>query len=816
MPKKGIVVFFALLIYVLSYSFIPARGQGASRQVLLFNDNWRFHNGDPEDAQIKSFDDAGWRRVTLPHDWSIEGPYSKQWASATAYLPGGIGWYRKVFTLPAIDKDRKIYIQFNGVYKDSKVWVNGHFLGERPNGFISFRYDMTPYINSSGSNVIAVRVDHSKFADSRWYTGSGIYRNVYLIITHKLHLSQWGVSVASTAVSRKHAILNITVALTNETTKAQKMVLENILADGKGKIAARVATTVYIPAGKSDTIRTVMPVARPELWSTVHPQLYALQTLIKVAGKLIDGEATSVGIRSIRFDAGNGFFLNGVNLKLKGVCLHDDAGCLGVAVPSDVWKRRLKILKAAGCNAIRLSHNPHAPELYDLCDQAGFLLIDEAFDEWELGKHKWIKGWNTGKPGTDGYHEYFGQWADKDLRDMILRDLNHPSVIMWSIGNEIDYPNDPYSDRVLNQGPNPQIYGSGYLADHPSAENLGRIAKKLVKVVKEYDTTRPVTAALAAVAVSDKVGYPEALDAVGYNYQEYRYQEDHKNYPDRKIYGSENGMSYKAWEAVKNNDFVAGQFLWTGIDYLGEAGKWPSRGNDAGLVDLAGFKKPEYYFRQSIWTTKPMIYIGTARLENNQGNTSMWAHKKADRVWNYQQGDTVLVNCFTNCDEAELFLNSRSLGRKEMNDSTHIISWQVPYRPGKLVIKGYNRGRQVAAGQLQTFGLPAKLKVSADVTQLKPDGQSVAHITIYVADKNGTLIYNANNEITCSIQGPGKLLGLENGDNNSHESYTTNHRQAFHGKLLAYIQSSAGHSGEIRIMISAPGLGEQLLKIPCK
>jgi hypothetical protein len=816
MKKTGLTTSFVLLIFVLCGVLTAANGQDKGRKVLLFDQQWRFYKGDTTGAQLPSFDDAGWRAVRLPHDWSIEGPFSEKWASATAYLPGGIGWYRKRFTLPAMDAGRKVFIQFNGVYKDSKVWINGHFLGERPNGFITFRYDMTPYVHIGGTNVIAVRVNHHEFADSRWYTGSGIYRNVYLIVTHPLHISKWGVFVTSQQVSGRSANLRIRVRLTNEATQAKKFELANVLIDKHGKVVGSATAKAHLIRGGKDTLTAVMEVAHPDLWSPSDPSLYTLHTIVRVAGRIIDEKTTSVGIRRFHFDANKGFFLNGVNMKLKGVCLHDDAGCLGVAVPSDVWKRRLKILKAAGCNAIRLSHNPHAPELYDLCDRMGFLLMDEAFDEWELGKHKWIKGWNVGTPGTDGYHEYFKKWADRDLRDMILRDRDHPSVILWSIGNEIDYPNDPYSDPTINQGHNPQIYGTGYLADHPAATNLRRIAGGLVAVAKRFDTTRPVTAALAAVTVSDKVGYAQLLDVTGYNYQEYRYREDHRRFPGRKLFGSENSMSYPAWKAVKDNAFVAGQFLWTGIDYMGEASKWPSRSNGAGLLDLAGFKKPEYYFRQSLWANTPMIYIGTARVTAHHGKGSLWSHHRADPVWDYSPGDEIAVSCFTNCTAAELFLNGRSLGRKSMTDSTgHMISWEVPYKAGTLSVKGYKGKKAVAGDLLRTYGAAEKLKVSADVGHLKPDAESVAHLTISVVDQDGNLVYDADNEITCELQGPARLLGLESGDNKSHESYQADYRKAYHGKLLAYIQSTL-QPGEITVKVTSPGLLPEVIRIAAR
>jgi beta-galactosidase/beta-glucuronidase len=384
-----------------------------------------------------------------------------------------------------------------------------------------------------------------------------------------------------------------------------------------------------------------------------------------VNGKETDKWRDDVGFRRFHFDPDRGFFLNGENLKIKGVCLHDDAGALGTAVPAEVWERRLITLKEAGCNAIRMSHNPHADYFYKLADRLGFLVMDEAFDEWETGKNKWIEGWNVGTPGKDGYHEYFKEWSGRDLQDMMLRSRNSPSIIMWSIGNEIDYPNDPYSDPILNTGRNPQIYGKGYLSNHPPASRLGEISRQLVKVAKEIDTTRPITAALAGVVMSNTTAYPENLDIVGYNYQEYRYKEDHEKYPQRIIYGSENSMNLEAWQAVSQNSFISAQFLWTGIDYLGEAGKWPNRSNGAGLLDLAGNPKPQYFFRKSIWTEKPMINLNVTRIPDKVKDLTRFRYKSLQPSWNWDTDKKFRIICYTNCNEAVLFLNGKS--KNKMN-----------------------------------------------------------------------------------------------------------------------------------------------------
>ncbi|WDF56142.1 sugar-binding domain-containing protein [Mucilaginibacter sp. KACC 22063] len=773
----------------------------------LFNDNWKFHSGDT------AINKTLWRTVELPHDWSIEGPFSEEWASATGYLPGGIGWYKKSFSADASWQSKKVSIYFDGVYKNSEVWINGHYLGKRPNGFIPFEYDLTPYINYNKPNSIIVKADHSEFADSRWYTGSGIYRNVYLIVKDSVNIHPWDVAFSTPDVTAEKAIIKVNAEV-NNTLKAPARVSVKInLLNAKG-VAATKTISVNARPGKNAIVFS-QQLQSPQLWSVDHPQLYRLQLQVMRNGKVVNEVNQMVGIRSIRFDKDNGFFLNGANMKLKGVCIHDDAGALGVAVPREVWERRLAILKEGGVNSLRLSHNPHAGYLYDLCDKMGFLVMDEAFDEWEIGKNKWVKGWNVGTPSKDGYHEYFKEWAHRDLADMVKRSRNHPSIILWSIGNEIDYPNDPYTHEVLNTGRNPQMYGKGYLPDHPSAAALKTIAKDLVKVVKEVDRTRPVTAALAGVVMSNEVGYPEELDVVGYNYQEYRYAEDHKKYSNRIIYGSENGMAKKAWNAVDSNKYISAQYLWTGIDYLGEAGKWPQRSNGAGLLDLAGFKKPEYFYRQSLWAAKPMVYVAARELKQNQDN-GIWSHRSVQPTWNWDAGAKLRIECFTNCQAAELFLNGKSLG-KQLRDTANnqMPAWNVDYQAGELLVKGYNDGKQVSAFVLKTAGEPSAIAATADHLAFSGPGKHLSQVEIQVTDKNGIPVYSADNEINVEVSGNARLLGLESGSTSSHESYQSPKRKALHGKLLAYIETN-GKPGDVQVSISSAGIRPALIKLKTK
>jgi hypothetical protein len=798
-----------LLIFLLCCATVLPAQQ--TRQTILFNDGWKFYKGDISNANQPAFNDAGWREVDLPHDWSIEGPFDEQWASATAYLPAGIGWYRKTFELNNSIRTKNIFLYFDGVYKNSEVWINGHYLGRRPNGFIPFQYELTPFLNKTGKNVVAVKVDHSQFADSRWYTGSGIYRNVYLIAANPVHVDLWGVFFTTPKVSAQKAEANVTVTVLNQSGKNTPVVVESQLMDAKGKKIASAQQQITATPGNKTEARLSFSADHPSLWSTDHPELYDLVVTLKQDGKQIDRVVQKVGFRSFKFDRDKGFFLNGKNMKIKGACIHDDAGALSVAVPKEVWERRLQLLKEAGCNSLRMSHNPHADYLYDLADQMGFLVMDEAFDEWEIGKNKWIKGWNVGTPGNDGYHSDFKEWADRDVQDVVLRNRNHPSIILWSIGNEVDYPNDPYTHEILNTGRNPQIYGKGYTPGKPSAHRLTEIAKQLVAGVKKYDTTRPVTAALAGVVMSNEVGYPEVLDVAGYNYQEFRYADDNKKYPQRIIYGSENGMALSAWKAVEDNDYISAQYLWTGVDYLGEARSWPARSNTAGLLDLAGFPKPSYYFRQSLWTEKPMTYLVTSAISTANNN-----RRNSINSWKYKEGDSVLVTCFTNCDEAELFLNDQSLGRKKLADaSDRLIVWRTIYHTGSLLIKGYKNGVEVSHYALQTFDEADAISVKADKILFDPSKKELAQIEINIVDQNGVLVANADNEITVTIEGPAKLIGLESGSAFSHEDYKSNKRKAVNGKLLAYVQSQQ-KAGTIRITIESQGLKTGMVVIKSK
>lgn len=790
-PKK------ILLAALLCIAFIAG---AQTREQLLFNDGWKFSLGDKSGAEKPAFNDATWTPITIPHDYSIEQPFGKQWASATGYLPGGIGWYRKSFIAAASWKNKKVFIDFDGVYNNGEVWINGHYLGKRPNGFVPFWYDLTPYISFSGENVIAVKADHSKFADSRWYTGSGIYRDVHLTIVNPSHIEKWGVAfhadVINTSLAKGYVTVNIDGA------KGKKTSLQLTLKDPSGKIAASVKKD--LPASANNALLK-FDINQPVLWSVDQPSLYSLELKLMTNGAVTDEWKDEVGVRSFHFDPDKGFSLNGQSMKLKGVCVHDDAGVLGVAVPEEVWVRRLAILKAGGVNSIRMAHNPHAEYLYRLCDKMGFLVMDEAFDEWEEGKNKWISGWNKGTPGKDGYHEYFKEWAVKDVETMVLRNRNRPSIIMWSIGNEIDYPNDPYSHEVLNTGRNPQIYGKGYLPDHPPASRLGTLSAVLAKAVKRIDTTRPVTAALAGVVMSNTTDYPANLDLVGYNYQEYRYDSDHVAYPRRIIYGSENGMQYNNWLAVAEKDFISAQYLWTGIDYMGEAGQWPSRSNGAGLLTLGGFPKPEYYFRQSLWSDSAVLYVGTSPLIRTENNGN-WSQKRAEPTWNKKDGDSVTIRCFSNCDEVEVLVNGVSQGRQlRASLPGGIFNWNTVFTPGKVEARGYRKGLLVKTATLHTTGAAAAIAVNVYSHPLIQKRDALVQLEAAIIDSEGNRLYRPGNELTVKVEGAARFVGMEN----SHLADTSDYRAAVkpvvNGPVIIYVKPD-GSNRPFKVSISSPGL----------
>lgn len=791
------------------------------KTTLLLSDCCRFHFGDVPDAWQAWFDDSNWEEVTLPHDWSVTRPFSKSCSSGTGYLEGGIGWYRIHIQPQSEWKGKRISITFDGIYKNSRIWCNSYYLGERPNGYISFTYDLTDFFQFDTENIISVYVDHREIADSRWFTGSGITRKVTLHIEETVHLLPDGIFFSTPQVTKEEADFHVENQLINTENTPISIEITNALIAPDGSLAAKATAETTLLSGEISTLTTNGCIKNPLLWSPQSPSLYTLKTTLccnkhsQQTEYLIDSRA--VGIRTFHFDAKEGFFLNGISYLLKGVCVHHDAGCLGAAVLPVVWKRRLTKLKEMGCNAIRMSHNPHMPELYELCDSMGFFVIDEAFDEWEGPKNKWSTGHNVYPPKHQGYYVDFPAWHERDLVDMIRRDRNHPSVLLWSIGNEIDYPNDPYCHPSFetmtgNNDANKPAAERQYNSKRPNAQRLAVLSKQLCDIVKKTDTTHPVTLAAAFPELSSKIGFLDPLDVVGYNYKEHLYEESHQTFPDKPFLGSENGHSLSAWKAVTDNSYISGQFLWTGIDYLGEAHGWPIHGSGAGLLTLAGFEKTSYYRRQSFWSEKPMVHLATALTEND----IYGEFTEVSECWNYPLGEKVLIKCYTNLPSVELFLNQQSLGIYEKSADSDCISLTIPFAPGELSAKGFSDNAFTAAASHTLYTTNCACQMDCHVwedTQYPTTKLPLYQIEVTLLDFNGHRVYTDNTMLHISVEN-GKLLGIENGDLADVTEYTASYRRAYKGQLLLYIApTNQSDSEPPTVRITGEGLKTAVVKI---
>lgn len=793
------------------------------KTTLLLTDRCRFHAGDAPDAWQAWFNDSDWEEVYLPHDWSVSLPFSREYSSGTGYLAGGTGWYRIRVTPRPEWKGRRISLVFDGVYKNSRVWCNSYYLGHRPNGYISFSYDITDQFRFDRDTLIAVRVDHSDISDSRWFTGSGITRQVSLVVEEPVHPVYNGIFFTTPQVSAERAEIAVHNEIVNTLSSPVQVTVTNTLLDAQGRIAASgcsrlsaenaqaagtaQCSSARFESGQTQTLTTSMTLKEPALWSPEHPALYTLQTSLSY--KTPEGVEVSciaderrVGIRFFSFDPDRGFFLNGAPATLKGVCVHHDAGCLGAAVYAPVWRRRLLKLKKMGCNAIRMSHNPHMPQLYDLCDELGFFVMDEAFDEWEGPKNKWWQGHNVYPPRHQGYYLDFPQWHERDLTDLIRRDRNHPSIILWSIGNEIDYPNDPYchpsfSTMTGNNDANKPAQERQYNPDRPNAERLAVLSARLCDIARRSDTTRPVTLAAAFPELSSKIGFIDPLDVAGYNYKEHLYEESHASFPDKPFLGSENGHSLAAWKAVTDNDYISGQFLWTGIDYLGEAHGWPVHGSAAGLLTLAGFEKPGYYRRQSFWADAPMLHLVTAPASEDRSE-----FMPVSECWNYPVGTSVLVKCYTNLPAAEFFLNGKSLGIRRKATDSDCISLILPFEEGELRAQGVT-GLPLCDA-LFTTGSACRIDAVCTSDTIPGTPAKLHQVEITMRDSGGQRVYSDSTCLRVSVEN-GRLLGMENGDLADVTDYSAPCRRAYRGQLLLYVMS-CNEDAAPKVLISADNI----------
>lgn len=751
----------------------------SSRTTLSFDKNWKFKQADVNGAEQIGFNDANWRTLDVPHDWSIEGTYDALAPTGRGggYLPSGIGWYRKSFSLDENEKGKKVWIAFDGVMANSSVWINGHFLGKRPNGFISFSYDLTPYLKfgKSVENNIAVKADNSLQAASRYYTGAGIYRHVRLVLVNPVHFAHWGVFIHSDEVTKEKAKVVLQLHLENETASASAIKMETQILSPSGEIVAKTNSALSIKPGEKAQQQQEILVNHPKLWDTQHPNLYHAITKIIVDKKVIDEKNITFGIRSIEFKAASGFWLNGENLKIKGVCLHHDAGALGAAVPLAAWERRLKLLKEVGVNAIRQGHNPFAPEFLDLCDRMGLMVMDEAFDTWTASKNH----------GEKGYNLYFKDWWQKDVRNWITRDRNHPSVIIYSVGNEI--------------------------RDNLDSPEGFKTYKDLQDLVHQLDDTRPVTMALFRPSASHVYtnGFAQLMDLVGQNYRENESVAYHESHPDSKVIGTENGQTLAEWLVLRDHPYMAGQFLWTGFNYLGEA-DWPQIANDQGLFDQSENWKPNGLQRQSWWSEKPVIHI--VRKEENAGQGDWVADWTPTDLDTY---DVAQVQVYSNCDEVELFLNGKSLGSKSKPADDSPRNWQLTFEEGTIKAVGKNGGKVVCQEAYTTAGKPAKIILTASKNSLKKSWDDVVYITAKVVDENGVLCPNATPLIYFKSNDLAKIIAVENGNTMSHEQYQSNQRMAFKGTCNAIISAQA-EQGKIEIEASADHLKPATIQLSIK
>lgn len=813
---------FSLLCFVaLSISSLCA-------QNINFNNSWKFYNNKAEGAENTSFDDSKWRDLNLPHDWAIEGPFDVKYNARAGGLPfHGTGWYRKHFKMDANAKGKVVRLEFEGAMYNAHVWVNGQFVGKRPYGYIGFEFDVSKFLKYDGSdNVVAVRLTPEDLS-SRWYPGAGLYRSVWLKIDNPVHVKQWGTFITTPTVTSKIGVIQNETTVVNKSNKNATVTVKQEYFNAENKLVATETEDITVKANGTAVSALYTKIKNPLIWDTETPHLYNAVTTIISGNEVLDTYKTRFGIRSIAYTK-DGFFLNNKPIRFNGVCLHHDNGALGSAVYRRADERKLQIMKSMGVNAIRTSHNPPSREFLELCDELGLLVQDEAFDVWKMEKV------------PNGYNVFFEEWGARDIKDMVLRDRNHPSIVMWSIGNEI--------------------------IEQKDKKNGWKTAKILNDYVKELDRTRPTSAGFNNYSGPYDNNMAQQVDIAGVNYKPTKYSEIRENYPEMPLYGSETSSctssrgvyhlpieKYKTHESkhVTSYDLIGppwayppdvefhfqeqnphsmGEFIWTGFDYLGEptpyGGKdnstngywnadWPSHSSYFGAVDLCGFPKDRFYLYQSQWTTKPMIHL--------------LPH------WNWQgmEGQTIPVYCYTNCDSAELFVNGKSMGKrvkgKDLTElkvdflryepktfqSKYRLSWDVPYEAGTIKVVGYKNGKQILEKQINTAGKPAKVSLSVDREEINANGEDLAYITVRIEDKNGNLCPNADNLVNFSVKGAGELLAVDNGNQTSLESFQASHRKAFSGMCLAIVKAS-NTAGKITLYAKSKGLKSSKVDIVSK
>jgi len=818
------------------------------RLELAADSNWKFVLGDPGGAETRSFEDASWRRVDLPHDWSIEGRPSKDnpTGSEGGYFPAGTGWYRKTFSAPPEWRGKRVTVEFDGVYRNATVYLNGHKLGNQPYGYTSFSFDVTPDLDFSGPNVLAVRVDNSAQPNSRWYSGSGIYRHVRVVVTDSVHVAHWGVLVSTTRASIEGGSLSVLTRVENESAAPARVTVETQILDRGGKPVGHAQSAVEAAPGSATEASQEIAVSKPALWSPEAPALYRAVTRLRKDGKVIDEVTTTFGIRTLAWSAEKGLLLNGKAIKLAGGCVHHDNGPLGAAAFDRAEERRVELLKAAGFNAVRTSHNPPSPAFLDACDRAGLLVLDEAFDTWKANKLKYDYGRN------------FDEWWQRDISAMVLRDRNHPSIVVWSIGNEIP-------ELLVERGP--------------------AIAKRLADQVRSLDSSRPLT---QAVPTSTSGPFPDAvltvLDIAGYNYNLARnYADDHRRVPSRLMMTTESfpAAAFEQWQLAKDNPFILGDFVWTAMDYLGESGigawaygtpqqasqaammmagmqgmadkmflamangvdlkammaqvggnqggqspmsflapGYPWHAAQCGDLDLTGHRKPQSYYRDILWNGGDRVYA-TVRLPEPEGKKIIavaWAVYPTLPSWTWptQEGKELQVEVYSGVEKVRLYLNDKLIGEKATGRSEQFKAmFTVPYAPGTLKAVGIRGDRAVAESVLTTAGNPVRLRLTADRTTLQAGGQDLSFVTVEAIDAEGRFQPNADQEVQFTITGPGAIAAVGNADGKDESPYQGDRRKLFQGRALVVVRTQ-GQSGAIQLTAKTAGLAENVLRLDVK
>ncbi|MGF7140709.1 glycoside hydrolase family 2 TIM barrel-domain containing protein [Roseimarinus sediminis] len=770
---------------------------------VLFDAHWKFALNEQSGAEKPDYNDSSWRVLDLPHDYSIEQGFSQAHSSDASggYAWGGIGWYRKSFVLPEATEGKRVAIRFDGVYRNSDVYLNGQHLGHRPYGYSTLSYELTPWLNAPGEeNVLAVKVNTEAQPNSRWYTGAGIYRHVWLHISDHSHLVENGVLVQTSALSKENARLSIETEVSVQENETRSLGLKNTLSDADGKIVAESFTP--LEAG-SEIVRQPLVFDQPQWWSTNDPYLYHLQSELLAEGEVLDTYSTSYGLRTIEFCPDSGFFLNGERLLLKGLNNHHDGGPLGAACHDDTHERQLRLLKEMGANALRMSHNPPAPELLDWADRLGFVVINEIFDEWKQNKRE------------HGYAAHFDEWYQRDVADWMRRDRNHPSIIAWSLGNEVPE----------------QFMG----------EKGAQVLELLLAEARKHDRSRPFTAGCNGIPSINESRFGELIDLVGYNYHEALYDDDHQNFPGRIIYGSETVNypyqpgdcfqmhTYEEWFNGQTAPWVAGEFLWTGFDYLGEAGigeggtgcapweewtGWPRRSATCGIFDLCGFEKPGYYFRKALWNDEPMIFMAVQTDSSALDRTRVpfWGWPEVQPHWNHQrEGDTLAVHVYTNVSEVELFINGKSHGKQkwELKKEAFPI-WKVPYEKGSIEAVATLPDGSRVKHQLHTAAAPARIVLSADVPTSEHE-QNIYYIKAELEDDSGKRVLFDERTLEFKVEGGGELLAVGNGDHQSSTPFTGNKMETYLGRCLAIVKAQSGKES-VTITASSPGLPDAVFE----